>query len=189
MTTTRLGSVVIGASLVAAVLSGCTDTAEEPTPEVRPGRTPQQTDAPSTPEQWALIAEGQSAQWDSWQENWEAVSCGSIADSAAGGIDCTLLVFNAGTLAELDANEWAMTTTPGTSGFISVEPPAEVADLVASIQAAATTAATAGQEWVAAGCDMGTGGDCATLSASFDAALVELRAQRAEWESFLSVEG
>lgn len=178
----RWTTAAVGAVLAVALLTGCTGS-DEPVPEPTSTRAPVPTDAPSTVEQWGFFAEEQKAQWDVWIDGWESVACGSVDQLESASIDCLVLVYQAAEMTNVAADSWLGLTTPGHAQFISTDPPAEVADLVAATQEAATAASVAGEEWVAANCGAsGSADNCAQLSTTLGDALTAFDARLAEWQ-------
>lgn len=179
-----------GAALAVTLLTGCTATEDEAVPEPTGTRAPVPTDAPSTVEQWAFIAEAQKVEWDTWLDGWESVECGSIDQLESASVDCLVLAYSAASMADSAADLWWGVTTPGHPKFISTEPPAEIADLVMSTQDAATAASAAGQEWVAGNCGMADAPeDCTELSTTLGDALTAFDAQLVAWEPFVPSAG
>ncbi len=176
----------VGAALLAvALLTGCTgDGDAEPEPTATDGRTPVPTDAPSTVEQWADIAERQTAEWHAWETEWDAIECGSINDLGSVSVDCTMLVFQAVSMTEISSEWWAGATTPGHSQFISTDPPAEIADLVTATQEAAVTADAAGTAWTDAECGLEATEECPDLADALGDAIAAYTDQLAEWAPY-----
>ena len=163
--------------LLAGCFAGTPPTIGEPAPGDDPARG-------STPEPWAEVALAQKAEWDAWADNWDAAACPELAAVVSASIDCKVLGINAESLATTASAWWAATLTPGHSEFISSDPPAEVADLVAATQAAADVSSAAGTAWLAADCGNQGAEGCPDLGSDFDEAIQRLRSEMSRWEQY-----
>jgi hypothetical protein len=184
MTTLRFALAAAASMTVAAVLSGCTggSTAPQEGAASSPAVTAAET---STVAQWASLIAQQQAEWDEWVDDWERNDCTALTAASEAGLICRVQLTSAMFMAQTTTIEHELAVTPGKKGFIATDPPAEISSLFKQTKAAAQDAADGAEAWDTAGCSTSVGGDCASLTVSYDRAIDGLTRAFVGWTPYM----
>jgi hypothetical protein len=180
----RFAPAAIASVTVAAVLSGC--SAGSPASQEEVVSSPSVAVAEtSTVAQWASLIAQQQAEWDEWVDDWEGNDCSALTAASEVGLICRVQLTSAMFMAQTTTIEHELAVTPGKRGFIAADPPAEISSLFAQTKTAARNVADGAEEWDAAGCSTSVGGDCASLTVSFDRSIDELTKAYVGWTPYM----
>lgn len=180
----RFAPVALASVTLVAVLSGCSggSPAAQPQAVSSPSATAAET---STVAQWASLIAQQKAEWDEWADDWEGNDCSALTAVSKVGLVCRVQLTSAMFMAQTTTIEHELAVTPGRKGFIAATPPSEVTSLFSQTKTAAQAVADGAEAWDAAGCSTSLGGDCTSLTVSFDRSIDALTKAFVGWTPYM----